>query len=119
MSRSLCLLDLCMRSCLEHPNLVRLYGVAMSPIRLVLEFVGGSDLYMRLHKCPSDLSLSSSSSGDYCLPAESFPWDTRLRVALDIAAGMAHLEALNPPIIHRYVVVACVCTQTVMAVRMY
>ena len=96
-----CSCSLRLYSCLEHPNLVRLFGVALHPIRLVLEFVRGSDLYQRMHTPPPNLT-PRYPPGTWRIPAQEFPWPVRLRIALDIATAMAHLESMNPPIIHRY-----------------
>eukprot|EP01133_Synstelium_polycarpum_P015754 gene15754-18720_t len=68
---------------LNHPNLVRLYGLMFSPPRMVMEFVPMGDLYRRLH------------SGDIV------SWNLKLRLILDVARGLEYMQALVPPIVHR------------------
>jgi len=74
-------------SCLDHPNLVKFYGITLNPLRMVMEFVAHGDLYHMLQ----DKSLSD----------EDLPWCFRMKIALDIAKGMRHLQSITPPIIHR------------------
>lgn len=74
-------------SALEHPNLVRFYGITLNPLRMVMEFVSHGDLYHMLQ--------------DKSITDEELPWSFRMKIALDIAKGMRHLQAVTPPIIHR------------------
>ena len=68
-----------------------LYGLCIDPLCMVLQYVRGGDLFSFLHP---------GGDGDH-IPDSSFPWTLRLYFALDIARGMQHLQAINPPIIHR------------------
>eukprot|EP00008_Paramoeba_atlantica_P000960 CAMPEP_0201503956 /NCGR_PEP_ID=MMETSP0151_2-20130828/84944_1 /ASSEMBLY_ACC=CAM_ASM_000257 /TAXON_ID=200890 /ORGANISM="Paramoeba atlantica, Strain 621/1 / CCAP 1560/9" /LENGTH=714 /DNA_ID=CAMNT_0047897655 /DNA_START=1301 /DNA_END=3445 /DNA_ORIENTATION=- len=71
-------------SCLSHPCLVRLYGIVVNPLQMVLEFVGGGNLYRLLHS------------------QEILPWDFRMMIIRDMALGMQYLHhAMTPPIAHR------------------
>jgi serine/threonine protein kinase len=74
-------------SALDHPNLVKFYGITLNPLRMVMEFVSHGDLYHMLQ----DKSISD----------EALSWTFRMKIALDIAKGMRHLQAVTPPIIHR------------------
>jgi hypothetical protein len=56
----------------NHENLVKLYGITVSPLQMVLEFVPNSDLHSVL-KASKDLSMK---------------W--KLKVAIDTAAGMKY-----------------------------
>jgi serine/threonine protein kinase/GTPase SAR1 family protein len=71
-------------SFLDHPNLVKLYGVTLSPLRMVLEFMPLGDLFNFIER--GELSAQSS---------------LRIHLALDIARGMEYLQTRSPPIIHR------------------
>mgnify|MGYP005995055357 CR=1 FL=1 len=70
-------------SSLINPNLVQLFGITVNPLRMVMEFVSGGDLYHVLH---SDREL---------------PLALRIRISLDIANGMRYLQNISPPIMHR------------------
>lgn len=69
-------------SSLEHPNLVRLHGITVNPLRMVMEFVSGGDLYHVLHS------------------SKELSFRLRLRIALDVAKGMRYLQNISP-IIYR------------------
>lgn len=58
---------------LQHENLVRLYGITKSPLRMVLEFVPESDL----NEILSDVAARLS-----------FKW--RLKLAIDCACGIEY-----------------------------
>lgn len=68
---------------MEHPNLVRLHGITVNPLRMVMEFISGGDLYHLLHS------------------SRELTFRYRLRIALDVAKGMRYLQNISPPIIHR------------------
>lgn len=72
---------------LNHPCVVRLYGVQLSPIGMIMEYIAGKDLCTILHN--PDIS------------DDVFNWRIRAKIALDIARGMRHLCTQNPPIVHR------------------
>eukprot|EP01114_Cavostelium_apophysatum_P016978 TRINITY_DN4943_c0_g1_i2.p1 TRINITY_DN4943_c0_g1~~TRINITY_DN4943_c0_g1_i2.p1 ORF type:complete len:1797 (+),score=541.41 TRINITY_DN4943_c0_g1_i2:200-5590(+) len=71
-------------SCLEHPNLVKLKGLCLNPLCIVTEFMSGGDLYHFIHDTTKPLD-----------------WPLRVKIAIDIAAGMLYLHSAKPPIIHR------------------
>jgi len=83
-------------SMLDHPNLVKLYGVALNPLAMVLELCTGNptDLSRLLRARAADGSIRPIARAD-------FPWRLRLMIALDIARGMRFLHTLSPPIVHR------------------
>lgn len=72
---------------LNHPCVVRLYGVQLSPMGMIMEYIAGKDLCVVLH----DPEISD----------EMFNWRVRAKIALDIARGMRHLCQQSPPIVHR------------------
>jgi len=72
-------------SFLSHPNLLRLHGVALSPLRLVMDYAPHGDLYHFLHK----------------EPAAEVSMRMKMRIAFDIACGMRYLQSMHPPILHR------------------
>jgi serine/threonine protein kinase/GTPase SAR1 family protein len=77
---------------LNHPNLVRLYGITQHPLRMVMEYCPGLDLYSYLRR--------GSRAGDREMPADQLR-KFQLRIAIDIARGMSYLHGLRPPIVHR------------------
>ncbi|KAJ4904013.1 Protein kinase superfamily protein [Raphanus sativus] len=78
-------------SSLRHPNIVRILGYCISgPDRvLIYEFLEKGSLDSWLHE-------SNTVNASYALP-----WATRLRIAYDVAKGLAYLHGLPKPIIHR------------------
>eukprot|EP01133_Synstelium_polycarpum_P001517 gene1517-1772_t len=73
-------------SALEHPNIVQLKGLCLDPLCIVTEYLPQGNLYKFLHSPEAPTLLS---------------WVLRLKIALDIASGMAFLHRSTPPIIHR------------------
>jgi len=72
---------------LDHPNLVKLYGITQQPLRMVMEYCPHFDLHTFLRKQ---------------IPTIGPQWSLlKLRIAIDIARGMAHLHSMRPPIVHR------------------
>ncbi|KNC50742.1 TKL/RIPK protein kinase [Thecamonas trahens ATCC 50062] len=72
---------------LRHPNVVRFIGASLdadSPC-LVTELLEGGSLYSLLH-------TKRSFAVD---------WPLVVRIASDVAAGMAYLHACEPPVVHR------------------
>ncbi|KAN0024719.1 hypothetical protein ACTFIV_009128 [Dictyostelium citrinum] len=69
---------------LNHPNIVKLYGLMHNPPRMVMEFVPCGDLYHRLLD-----------------KAHPIKWSVKLRLMLDIALGIEYMQNQNPPIVHR------------------
>jgi hypothetical protein len=70
---------------LSSPYLVKLFGTSLQPLGMVMEFCAFKSL---------DVHLLSPAGYDW-------HWDLRLKVAHDIARGLAALHAHSPPIIHR------------------
>ena len=70
----------------QHPNIVRLFGLTIKPLMMVLEFCPKGDL----HKFLDDKEL---------LPDERYSVQLQLKFALDIANGMSYLHSCKPPII--------------------
>jgi small GTP-binding protein len=71
-------------SCLEHANIVRLIGFCLDPCCIITEFVAHGNLFDYAHDAANELL-----------------WPLRLRIAMDVAKGMAFLHNSRPPIIHR------------------
>ncbi|KXG22487.2 LEAF RUST 10 DISEASE-RESISTANCE LOCUS RECEPTOR-LIKE PROTEIN KINASE-like 1.2 isoform X1 [Sorghum bicolor] len=75
---------------LRHPNLVLFYGCTSSRSRellLVYEFVPNGTLADHLH-------------GDHAAE-RALTWPLRLGVAVEAAAALAYLHAVEPPVVHR------------------
>jgi len=71
---------------INHPSIMRLYGAVTKevPIMLVSEFVGGGDLFQKIHQslyAPTYLEC--------------------ITFALELAEGLEHMHGLEPKIIHR------------------
>jgi serine/threonine protein kinase len=65
---------------------------------MIIEFVAHGDLFGLLHpkkKDPNDPDARGT------IDEKDFPWEYRMRIALDIAKGMHYLQSITPPIIHR------------------
>lgn len=73
-----------MISQLDHPNLVKLLGFSVNPYSIIMELVPKGTLY--------DLVNNQEFKMD---------WNLRLKIALDIAQGMAYMHSKNPPYFHR------------------
>jgi len=67
---------------LRHPCVVRTFGVSMQPMSIVMEFLPNS--LHTLVRTKGALRLRDS-----------------IKIALDIAKGIAYLHGCKPPIIHR------------------
>jgi serine/threonine protein kinase len=86
-------MDICCR--VSHRSICRLFASsADGPQRcLVLELCTGGAL---------DTRLARKAEGSLLRPRPPpLQWDTRLRIACEITAALAHLHSLDPPIIHR------------------
>ncbi len=68
---------------LDHPNIVKLHGVALSPFCMVVEFCKCGDLKVALEK---GLVMCE---------------ELRRKLALDMSLGLGYLHSLKPPIAHR------------------
>ncbi len=64
---------------LQHPNIVRLMGVAFCPLRMVMEFCNAGDLFHAI----GEGSIKQ-----------------RLQICMDIARGMDFLHRQDPPLAH-------------------
>ena len=73
----------------QHPNVVRLFGLCIKPLMMVLEFCSRGDLHRHLE----DKTL---------LPEELYTLQLQLKLATDIANGMCYLHSCSPPIIRTY-----------------
>jgi len=69
---------------LRHPNIVELKGFCTAPLCLVMEFMDMGTLYAFIHE-----------------KSNAIDWNLRLKIASDVARGMAFLHSITPPIIHR------------------
>jgi Leucine-rich repeat (LRR) protein/serine/threonine protein kinase len=69
---------------LKHPAIVSMLGVVMHPLSIVTEFVGGGNLFDFIH-----------------VDKVAFDWPVRLKIALDICAGLTFMHSFKPPITHR------------------
>ena len=83
-----------MMSLLDHPNIVKFYGVMTNPPRMVIQYIDGTDLFTIMHPSNSERDIGFISQSD-------FPWTRRVTIAFHIANGLNYLQSVNPPIIHR------------------
>ena len=65
------------------------------PKAMVLEYVGGGDLFEFIH--PEEAFPGKRKK----LTQNDIPWDDRIKLAHDIAKGLCYLQEISPPIIHR------------------
>ncbi|KAK1666504.1 hypothetical protein QYE76_054663 [Lolium multiflorum] len=75
---------------LRHPNLVMFYGCTSKESRdllLVYEFVQNGTIADHLH--------------GHRAAERALPWPLRLNIAIESAAALTYLHAIEPPIIHR------------------
>ncbi|XP_050217046.1 putative serine/threonine-protein kinase [Mercurialis annua] len=79
---------------LRHPNIVQILGYCASgPDRvLIYEYIEKGNLDQWLH------DMSSINEHSTKLPLS---WETRVKVVLGVAKGLAYLHQLDTPIIHR------------------
>ena len=75
---------------LTHPCVIHLFGVALNPSAMILEYCKYGDLYNFIEKRRMEEDSSIT-----------FPFTIRWMIALDIALGLEYLHSLSPPIIHR------------------
>lgn len=70
-----------------HPNLVQSYGASVNvpPYLIVMEYCRGGSLYDHIYHPQSF----------------SFTWEQRMKIASDVADGMAYLHSHTPKITHR------------------
>ena len=79
---------------MDHPNIIKLFGVIENSRSMVLEFVGGGDLFELLHP-------EEASPGKAPLNPDDLPWEQRLVYAYNIASALTYLQSITPPIVHR------------------
>lgn len=75
---------------LRHPNLVMFYGCTSSQSRellLVYEFVANGTVADHLHGPRA--------------PERALSWPLRLSIAVESAAALTYLHAIEPPVVHR------------------
>lgn len=82
-------------SLLDHPCIVKFYGVMLHPPRMVLQYVDGCDLFQFLH--PLDPVTNTPIS----ISQESISWQRRYKIAYHIASGIHYLQSITPPVVHR------------------
>ncbi len=80
-------------SSLQHPNIVRLYGIMLNPLCLVMEFCAEGDLRTLLER-------QRLWGGPVPADAREMP-PLCMKIAQDVARGMRLLHAQSPPIAHR------------------
>lgn len=83
-------------SSLSHPCIVQLKGLVMDPLCVVTEFLAGGNLYEFIHDV-----REGSENNDISSKVNEISWPLRIKIALDMAAGLEFLHSSHPPIIHR------------------
>ena len=83
-------------SLLNHPNIVRFYGVMLNPPRMIIQYIDGTDLFQFLHP---NTNLHSNETNS--IEQNNFPWENRILIAFHIAQGLHYLQSINPPVVHR------------------
>lgn len=74
---------------LQHPCIVNLKGYSLTPyLSMIMELIPHGDLYKYINKTMAE-------------NGEKISWAMRLRIAWDIAKGMAFLHSTDPPLLHR------------------
>jgi len=109
---------------LDHPNILSMVGFCLHPVCLVTEFIANGNLYQYIHRLDEPTtadpdappipgnslinhnivslanSLKLSTSAHSVAEFAGITWPLRLKIAKDIAKGMAFLHGLTPPVIH-------------------
>ena len=80
-----------MAAAVDHPNVVRFVGFCVAPPCLATE-------YCPLGSMQDILSRATSRAAS---PVGALTWRRLVAMAADAAAGMAHLHARSPPVLHR------------------
>ena len=85
-------------SLLDHPNIVRLYGVMDNPPRMILQYVGGTDLFQLIHPGANENMIGDEIPS---IAQDALSWPRRIQIALGIAQGLHHMQSVTPPLVHR------------------
>eukprot|EP01132_Coremiostelium_polycephalum_P004881 gene4881-6087_t len=72
---------------LAHENIVMMKGFCFDPYSIVMEYMDLGSLSSYLHKKKLD--------------SQPLSWNIILKIAIDIASGMAFLHNITPPLVHR------------------
>eukprot|EP01127_Copromyxa_protea_P021259 TRINITY_DN7267_c0_g1_i2.p1 TRINITY_DN7267_c0_g1~~TRINITY_DN7267_c0_g1_i2.p1 ORF type:complete len:2037 (-),score=281.34 TRINITY_DN7267_c0_g1_i2:43-5445(-) len=75
--------EIYMQSELDHPNIVAVLGIILTPYCIITELCPYGDLHSYIHT-----------------PNNKMSWALKLRIASDIASGLHFLHAQEPPIVH-------------------
>jgi serine/threonine protein kinase len=101
------------RSGVVHPNIVPLKGFTMEPCCcIVTEFMEGGNLWDFIKSEASGIFYANTphtharhydtmTHRRRLLAETALTWPLRLKIAKDVAKGMAFLHSMNPPIMHR------------------
>lgn len=71
-----------------------MYGVIENPKSMVLEYVGGGDLFELLH--PEEVHPFTEK-----IHPDDLSWEQRMIYAHNISSALAYLQSVSPPIVHR------------------
>eukprot|EP01125_Pyxidicula_operculata_P013090 TRINITY_DN4334_c0_g1_i1.p1 TRINITY_DN4334_c0_g1~~TRINITY_DN4334_c0_g1_i1.p1 ORF type:complete len:1370 (-),score=387.10 TRINITY_DN4334_c0_g1_i1:146-4255(-) len=71
----------------DDPYLIKLFGTALNPLCMVMEFCPGKSLDRIIY--------------DKATPNSAIPWRMRIKIALDMARGLRTLHRHKPAIMHR------------------
>jgi serine/threonine protein kinase len=98
--------EACVMSCLNHPNILTLYGVSLTgqALWIICELCDRGSLRMLLNELspPPPLPLPPPSPrSSSTLSLSSLTEKQKLSFCLNIADGMMYLHRRSPPIIHR------------------
>ncbi|EGC33072.1 roco8, ROCO family protein [Dictyostelium purpureum] len=72
---------------LSHPNIVQMKGFCFEPYSIIMEYMNLGNLSIYLKKKKEE--------------GQQLSWSLVLKIAIDIASGMAFLHNITPPLVHR------------------
>lgn len=75
-----------------------MFGVTSNPPMMVMELITGGDLYNLIHPLDETDHLKRNRLNT---PVNTYPWELRLKIALDVARGMEYMHNITPSVIHR------------------